>query len=320
VVVARIPVVAGVIRNAQGEVLIAKRHDHLHQGGLWEFPGGKREAGETPVQALQRELHEELGIEVIAASPLIRIPHDYHDKAVLLDVWNVDEYRGEPHGREGQPLSWVAPDRLAQYDFPAANRPIVTAVRLPPYYAISGVFADRDDLIARLAACLARGVRLVQLRAKHLETSQYRVLAHDALTLCRAQDAKLMLNAEPSLAEALGADGVHLTSARLMACTARPLAGDKWVAASVHSAIELAHAARVGVDFAVLGPVLPTASHPGVPALGWSAFEALADQAPLPVYAVGGLTTGHLTQARACGAQGIAAIRAFWPHDAAEGL
>lgn len=124
-------VAAGVIVGPEGQILIAERAKHRHQGGLWEFPGGKVEPGETVQQALARELWEELNIHVGHARPLIQIRHRYPDKSVLLDVWRVESFTGEPHGREGQPLAWVCPEALVQYAFPAANVPIVTAARLP---------------------------------------------------------------------------------------------------------------------------------------------------------------------------------------------
>jgi 8-oxo-dGTP diphosphatase len=127
----QIHVAVGVIRNTNGEILIALRHSDSHQGGLWEFPGGKVEPNETVQVALARELEEELGIAVQSSDcqPIIEIQHDYGDKQVLLDVWWVSDFDGEPSGREGQPLRWVAVSELADYAFPAANAPIVKAIQ-----------------------------------------------------------------------------------------------------------------------------------------------------------------------------------------------
>jgi 8-oxo-dGTP diphosphatase len=123
-----VEVAAGVIYNPEGEILIAKRADNQHQGGLWEFPGGKIEQGESAQQALARELYEELAIKVSASEPLVRIAHDYTDKSVVLDVWCVTAFSGEARGVEGQPLAWVSVDQLTDYEFPAANEPIIAAV------------------------------------------------------------------------------------------------------------------------------------------------------------------------------------------------
>ena len=119
-----IHVAAAVIHDERGRILIALRPEHLHQGGLWEFPGGKVEAGEDSRRALARELKEELGIHVDKAHPLILIPYRYPDREVLLDVWCVDRFSGEAHGREGQEIAWVLPGDLSQYRFPPANLPI----------------------------------------------------------------------------------------------------------------------------------------------------------------------------------------------------
>lgn len=125
----RVHVAVGVISDGADRILISRRADHLHQGGLWEFPGGKVEASETVEQALHRELLEELAIEITAQQPLLTIEHDYPDKAVFLDVWWISEFAGEPHGREGQPLRWVNIESLHEFEFPAANQPILEAIQ-----------------------------------------------------------------------------------------------------------------------------------------------------------------------------------------------
>jgi len=121
-------VAVGVILNADRKVLITRRAQHAHQGGLWEFPGGKVETGESLTDALTRELREELGIVIGRTSALLEVRHDYGDKTVLLDVHVVWEFSGEAHPLEDQPLAWVAPQELDRYAFPAANLPIVSAV------------------------------------------------------------------------------------------------------------------------------------------------------------------------------------------------
>ncbi|MDE0952814.1 MAG: 8-oxo-dGTP diphosphatase MutT [Halioglobus sp.] len=121
-------VAVGVILDADNHVLITRRARDAHQGGLWEFPGGKVEAHETPLAALARELREELGIAIGRTSALLDIRHDYGDKTVLLDVHVVWEFTGVAQGLEGQPLAWVTPLELSDYAFPEANVPIVVAI------------------------------------------------------------------------------------------------------------------------------------------------------------------------------------------------
>lgn len=306
-------VVAAAILNGRGECLIARRPRHLHQGGKWEFPGGKAAPRETLEQALSRELQEELGIVPDEIEPLIRIRHRYPDKAVELDVWRVTRFHGEPHGREGQEVRWVGLHELSQYEFPEANTPIITALSLPDRYLVTpepGI--DLDAFIGGLRRSLSAGVRLVQLRAKGLASRELEELAARAVQTCHECDASLLLNAEPALAERLGADGVHLTAARLHALDRRPLPSSRWVAASCHGPDDLEHAAQIGVDFAVLGPVASTPTHPGAATLGWDGFGALCDQARMPVYALGGMRSSDVAKARQRGGQGIAAIRALW--------
>ncbi len=304
-------VAVGVVEDDRGRVLITRRSDHAHQGGLWEFPGGKVEADETVQQALGRELREELGIEPEALAPLIRIPHDYGDKRVLLDVWRVQAFAGTPAALEGQPMIWVAPSELHDYAFPAANHPISNALVLPERYLITPAPVDAASFLSALEQRLQEGHRLIQFRAHDLDDAAYEAVAAPAVELARAAGAQLLLNADPRLAWKLGV-GVHLHHHRLMALAARPLPKGYPVAASCHGSEELAHALRIDVDFVVLGPVSPTRSHPGEEGMGLERFARLVRDYPRPVYALGGMTEEDLPAVRDVRGQGIAAISAFW--------
>lgn len=124
-----IHVVAAIIWNPEQTALfLAKRPDDKHQGGLWEFPGGKVDEGESSEQALLRELHEEVDIQVTMAAPFSTIRHDYGDKSVVLEFWSVTEFSGTPVGKEGQQTQWVDAAKLEEYDFPEANQPVVKAL------------------------------------------------------------------------------------------------------------------------------------------------------------------------------------------------
>jgi len=308
-----IHVIAGALTDPQGRVLIAKRPERVHQGGRWEFPGGKLEPGETPVAALARELQEELGVRVLSSRPLIRIHHDYGDRHILLDVHRVSGYAGDPHGEEGQPIGWVHPDAMDPAAFPAADRPIISALRLPERYLITG--ADPrvpDRFLDRLDRALARGIRLVQLRAHDLSDDDYAVLAVGAFQICARHGGRLLLNRDPHLARDLPCHGLHLTAQRLTAFARRPWDNQHLVGASCHNAQELSSAARLGLDYALLSPVRATRSHPDARPLGWERFATLVEDAGPPVYALGGLGPDDLDTAFAHGAQGIAAIRGLW--------
>ncbi|MGL4579796.1 MAG: 8-oxo-dGTP diphosphatase MutT [Shewanella xiamenensis] len=121
----RIHVAVGIILNTDGQILLAKRPEHLHQGGKWEFPGGKVEQNETVTQALIRELKEEVALNVHSSELFMALSYDYPDKQVLLDIHTVSDFTGEAQGLEGQQIVWVDKHELTHYDFPDANKPIL---------------------------------------------------------------------------------------------------------------------------------------------------------------------------------------------------
>jgi 8-oxo-dGTP diphosphatase len=299
-------VAVGVVKNAQGQVLISQRHDHLHQGGLWEFAGGKIETGETAEQALVRELQEELAIHVLSATPLITINHQYPDRAVQLRVFLVNEFSGKPKSGTDQALQWVNTADLKYYAFPAANQAIITAAQLPPCYAILDA-SEPSYLATQLQTLLTQGIKLIQARLKLLSATDSEAFLGKAYALCQQHGALLLINSAVPCKPL--ADGIHLTSRDLMALQQRPNVA--WLAASCHNLTELKHAERIGVDFVVLAPILATQTHPNSTPLGWQQFAELVSQCNVPVYALGGQTKTHLPIAQQAGAQGIAAIRAF---------
>ena len=309
-----IHVAAAALVNDSGDVLVSQRKQGTHLGGCWEFPGGKLEPGESFDAALHRELKEELDIVPLSARPLIRTRYDYPEKSVLLDVWKIDAYSGQVKGVEGQRIKWQAIETLDQRDFPPADVPIINALLLPERYLITGDFNGSEDFASRLTSALDAGIELVQLRLTH-NWLQVHTRAHATeimslcSRLCKQGGARLMLNiAEPTMITA--ADGLHLNSRRLLQTQARP--DYDLVSASCHNREQLEHAQFVGVDFAVLSPVKKTASHADARPLGWKNFHQLVDDINIPVYALGGLVAGDMERAWRCGAQGIAAISAYW--------
>lgn len=306
-------VVAAVVESGRGSILIARRPGHLHQGGKWEFPGGKIESAESAYDALVRELDEELGIRVIKAIPLIQVPYQYPDKYVLLDVWRVQGFEGSARGREGQRVRWITPEQLDDYEFPPANRAIIAALRYPEVYAISDIQRyGKTDFMAKLEQALKRGLRLLQLREHQLSKQEFLAVAEEVVAMCHHFSGKVLLNCDPDWVPHSRADGVHLTEQRLLGLGARPLGENYLVAASCHNEATLRHAETTGADFAVLSPVKPTRSHPNAPCLGWDRFRAMCVTTSLPVYALGGLGFEDLVQARQHGAQGVAMIRGLW--------
>jgi 8-oxo-dGTP diphosphatase len=301
-------VAVAVLRDAQGRILLSRRPQGVHLAGLWEFPGGKLEAGESVAAALLREIHEELGVTILSHRPLIQVRHSYAKKHVLLDVHLVEAWQGVAVGMEGQQVAWLPPERLGDYPMPDADRPIMTALRLPCRYLITPPQVEDESLfLQRLEMSLRQGVRLLQLRLPGLAAAPYAALALQVLALCRAHRAQLMVKHE-SVARQLGC-GLHLTGGELLALKSRSLPSSQLLAASCHNRLQLQHAAAVGVDFATLSPVQTTASHPQAQPLGWQRFASPAREARLPVFALGGMRPEHLQQAWRSGAQGIAAIR-----------
>jgi 8-oxo-dGTP diphosphatase len=303
-------VVAGVMLDARGRVLLARRTEGRDLAGLWEFPGGKVDPGETPLQALARELEEELGIHVQAAEPLIAVPQQYRDKRILLDVYRV-RYAGKPHDREQQALAWAPPEKLRTYPMPPADRPVVAALTQPSCYLVTpDLGGSRAAFLAGISRALDEGIRRIQLRVPSLAGAELEALAREVKQRCDTADAELLLNGDVAIAARIGC-GVHLRSAQLMQTPSRPLPDSLPVAASCHDAAELARAHEIGADFAVLGPVARTPGR-GEP-IGWRGFAALREAVPMPIYGLGGLGRADLALARGHGAQGIAAIRGLWP-------
>jgi 8-oxo-dGTP diphosphatase len=301
-----------VLLNPRGEVLIAQRPEGKIAAGKWEFPGGKIEPGESVRAALQRELHEELGVEVREARRLIRFRHDYADRIVLLDTWLVSRFHGEPVSRERQQFGWMRPQDLGRLDTLPTVAPIARALCLPGHYVFTPPNADEATIRAGLPR-LPRG-SLLRLRLPALGDEGYADLAARLLPAAQASGIGLMLDRQPRLAVELGAAGWHASERALLQLRCRPLPAELWFAASVHEASSLQAARRLGADFAVLGPVLPTASHPQAQGLGWERFGQLLGNSPQPVYAIGGVGPPQLEAAHEHGAQGVAGIRAYWDY------
>ena len=306
-----VPVAAAVILRGDGKVLLAQRLQGTPYPGYWEFPGGKLEPGESASAALKRELREELGITVRRSAPWLTRRYHYPHAKVELHFFRVFDWQGEPHGRDGQAIAWQTPGAFDVAPLLPANTLVLRALTLPLVYAISmAEDLGEEVFLARARVALDAGLKLVQLREKSFAPDRLERLARALLSLARTHRARVLLNGETDTARVLGCDGVHWGAARLAAAAARP--GDMLCAASCHDAEELARAAEIGVDFAVLGPVKPTPSHPNARPLGWDRFEELISGSSIPVYALGGLEQVDLDAAIAHGAHGVALRRAAW--------
>lgn len=307
-----IDVAAAILQKPDGTFLLAQRPKDKIWAGYWEFPGGKIEPGETPLHALVRELHEELGVEAQTAYPWITRIFAYPHATVRLHFFRVVHWRGDPHPHEGQQFAWQSASAVIVSPMLPANAPVLRALELPPLYAISNIKElGVGEFLLRLERALRNGLRLVQLREKNLSREELRNMAQRMLPMLRAHEAKLLLNGDVELAREVGADGVQLTAGQLANFNERPDVG--WCAASCHNAAELRRAEQLGCDFALLSPVLSTQSHPGEPALGWEAFSVIAADSSIPVYALGGMIPDYMETAWRHGAHGVALLRQAWP-------
>lgn len=296
---------------SDGSVLLAQRPEGKPWAGWWEFPGGKVEAGETAEAALHREVQEELGSTVLTAYPWLTRTFAYPDKTVKLHFFVVRDWQTEPHGREGQLLSWQTPSQLSVDPMLPANAPILKALTLPPTYAITNMHELGEPLFfSRLESTLQSGLRLIQVREKALSPDALKVFAQKVIAMANGFNARVLINGNQGLAYEIGAAGVHYSSQQLMALSDKPT--DILCAASCHNQQELEQAQQLGLDFVVCSPVLPTLSHVGAPALGWQKFAELTHGCSLPVYALGGLAEQDMQQAWTYGAHGIAMQRSVW--------
>jgi len=305
-----VEVVAAVILRSDGQFLLARRPEGKVFSGYWEFPGGKVEKNESLLHALERELWEELGIQVRNACPWVTRVFSYSHAKVRLHFFRVVEWEGSLLPRENQGLSWQLPYQVEVSPILPANGPILQALLLPAVYAITQASEiGIEPELKQIEQALQSGLRLLQIREKQMAKDVLREFSTQVLALAQSYQVKVLINGDAELARELGADGVHFTSSQLMALSCRPDLEYGLCGASCHNAEELFRAEQLGLDFVVLGPVQSTLSHPGLCPLGWRRFATLIRDYSLPVYALGGLRPEDLPIAQEMGAHGIAMMR-----------
>ena len=298
-----IEVAAAVIQRPDGRFLLAQRPTGKVYAGYWEFPGGKIEPGEGAANALARELHEELGIEVRVAYPWITREYVYPHGHVRLNFFRVLEWSGEPHPREEQAIAWQALGADMVAPMLPANAPVLASLALPHEYAITDAARlGTAGMLERLRLRLESGLKLVQIREPTLAPKDRELFTLEAIGLAHRYGCRVLVKAPHA-----GADGVHYTASELMRLEKRPPGG--LAAASCHTRAELTRAIELGLDFVVLGPVLEKSG--GKP-LGWDDFAAIAAGASVPVSAIGGVTPADMASAWRAGAHGLAMIRGSW--------
>ena len=297
-----------------GQVLLAQRPPGKPYAGYWEFPGGKLEPGESPHAALTRELHEELGIVVRRASPWVLQEFIYPHAHVELHFFRVLEWDGDLVGHDGQQFAWQRPGHFTVAPLLPANTRVLAALELPCVYGITNA-ADSDEhaFLARAESALAGGLKMIQVRDKEWPLARRTALATELVRRARRHHAKVLFNGTADEARIAQCNGVHWTAAELASANAKPT--DLMVAASCHTHADVVRAGQLELDFAVVGPVAATPTHPHALPLGWSGFAKTIVRTRTPVFALGGLTAADLAQAIDCGAHGVATRRDAWRVD-----
>lgn len=325
-------VVVAVCRNELGEVLLAQRAAKAHLGGTWEFPGGKVEVGESDEAALARELREEIGLDLSSSAavllqPLLTRQFSYPDRSLTIVAYTLALSAAKCaslQSCEAQALRWEKPDAIALLPTPAANAPLIAALRWPscwhitPSFAFHGSSSERMVLDWVTERCELSGESHgLVLRLPQWPLAAYVELAKRALVLTEAVGLPLLLHGDVRACAAVTAFGFHASSSQALQWQQQGLGKTNvlpigyCLAVATHDADELALAQAVAADWAWLSPVLPTPSHPDAIGLGWPAWAALVQATTLPVYALGGLSQSHAAQARRHGGVGVAGISGF---------
>ena len=305
-----VDVAAAVIERPDGSFLLAQRPTGKIYEGYWEFPGGKVEPGESILNALHRELREELGIHVELAYPWITRIFAYQHATVKLHFYRVLRWRGEPHSHEKQALSWQYKNVLTVSPMLPANAPVLKALCLPTILGITCAWnTGIESAMNRLGQALAQGLRLVQIREMYLNPKTRKDFTARVVQAVAAVGGIVLINSDAELAARFGV-GLHLPSRELLAAQFRPEV--EWCSASCHNGTELEKARDLGLDFVLLGPVQPTPTHSEGPELGWQRFADLVKDYSVPVFALGGMRLTDLDEARRFGAHGVAMVRGAW--------
>ena len=288
-----------------GQILLSKRHQSAHQGGLWEFPGGKFETGEDPKACLNRELEEELGIRLRNTEFMFQIPWDYGDKAIRLWVYEVFAFDGEPQGLEGQVVKWFSVAAVKTLQFPRANNAIVRAIGLPRLMRIydpslmlePAIWGTQNEYQCLLYfRGLLSDVELVTAIDAALSRGHQVILTLDQL-LCFRPGCGVHLRKNDSVSDALG----QLEKLN-----------DPWpITAGIHNERDIERQRLWPSDALLVSPVRETPSHDDIQPLGWERFSELACKVGVPVYALGGMTRDDQSMVTKHAGFGVAGIRGF---------
>lgn len=301
--------VVAILRNSQGQLLIARRQSGQFMADFWELPGGKIQPAETSAQALTRELFEELGIESPQLGQHNTLTHTYPDRRVILDIYQIDEYRHTAHGKEGQQIAWVLPKLLKNYTLLPTMPALISAMDLPDKYWITPATEHGSkQWMAQFERQLSDNIRLIQLRSK---TELPPALIAKLSQKCQQNQTKLLLNLPNQKFDSPACDGYHLSTKTLLQQSKRPCGYQQLLGASAHCLSEVLKAQTLGADFALISPVQFTKTHPNAKPIGWECAAEIAHKVQIPVYFLGGMKSSDLARAHKLGAQGIAGVSGF---------
>jgi 8-oxo-dGTP diphosphatase len=304
-------VAAAVIQRQDGFLLMARRPPGRGWSGWWEFPGGKIEENESPFEALQRELQEEINISANDAILWFERTYSYPEKKVYIYFFKVTDWNGEIKSCENQSLGWQNPSHVSVAPILPTNLFVLKSILLPPVYAITNIEELGEKLFFdRLKIKLEEGLKMIQVREKNLPYQNIKKIAQKILNLAKPYQAKVLINENEKLALDIGADGVHYPSHSLIQLKHRP--DFSICGTSCHNLEELIIAQDLKMSFAVFSPVQKTKSHSRADPIGWEFFSECANKLDIPVYALGGLNQHSLATSWHHGGHGIAMQRAIW--------
>ena len=306
-------VVIGIVQNSKRQVLVSKRKAESHLGDLLEFPGGKVEKTESPIEALHRELKEEINIDALKCAPLIQIPYCYSNRRILLDAYLVKNFNGEIVAKEKQEIFWQSIDIIDENNFPAANYGVLQALKLPGLIFVTPECSIEENFLKKIEDIINKSItNVIQLRAHSLPDQEYLYLARKCKELCSKKSVKLILNRGEYFVREANADGMHLTSKKLLTLKKRPLTTSYLLGASCHNLQEIECANRLKLDYIFIGPVLEKHQIKSCKKLEWNGFAKLSKYSQIPSYAIGGVSYEDIETSIQQGGQGVAAIRSIW--------
>ncbi len=300
-----------ILINADYQVLLGQRPFPKSWEGWWEFPGGKIKKNETFVDALYREIYEEIGIKITKFKKWVTRQYSYDNLDVTLQFFKVYKWDGEITPKENQKLVWTNLKNPNVSPILPANLFIQNAFDLPSYYAITNLSESPKKLfLKQLQEKIDNGLEIIQIREKDISFEELKKFSKEVIKICKPQGVKVIINSYINLAHELKADGVHLTSKDLNSIKKIPQ--NLIVSASCHTQKDIDIAEKIKIHFIVLSTVKKTLSHPDMKPMGWNKFRKIANKVNIPIYALGGLGIEDYQIALENGAIGIASQRSIW--------